>query len=388
MRRRSAIQIKIHIGLIAVFLCALASIPLRSPVLAENAAPGSSVADVRIGVLGLFHPSQVEVRAPDGVALMLRAERNLIILEKSSGISAASVLISGSNVIVSAGAQSITASKLIVTGRDCKPADFLLSVPGKIVRRYHGTLEIRPTAGSLTSVITMDREIAVASVVTAENAPDTPFEALKAQAVATRSYFIAGGRHHYDFDFCDTTHCQFLREPPSLGTAAARAVNATRDLVLVYDSHPVAAMYTRSCSGRTRTPAELGLSTANYPYFSVECKYCQEHPSHWSSRIPGRESATVRASDETARLKTVRRLGWAAVPSNDFVAKLENDRLALEGTGQGHGIGLCQSGAKSMAEAGADFHQILGHYYPNTTIVTWRGSAARQHDSRRVVPNP
>ena len=254
MRRRIAIQIKIHIGLIAVFLFALASIPLRSPVLAENAAPDSSVADVRIGVLGLFHPTQVEVRAPEGVALILRAGKNVIVLENSSGISAASVLISGSNVIVSAGAQSITASKLIVTGRDSKPADFLLAVPGKIVRRYHGILETRPTAGTLTSVITMDREIAVASVVAAENAPDTPFEALEAQAVATRSYFITGGRPHYDFDFCDTTHCQFLREPPAPGTAAARAVNSTRDLVLVYDSHPVAAMYTRRCTGARALP--------------------------------------------------------------------------------------------------------------------------------------
>ena len=267
MRRRIASRVKIHIGLIAVFLCALASIPLRSPVLAENAAPDSSVADVRIGVLGLFHPTQVEVRAPDGVALILRGGKNLIVLENSSGISAASVLISGSNVIVSAGAQSITASKLIVTGRDSKPADFVLAVPGKIVRRYHGTLETRPTAGTLTNIVTMDREIAVASVVAAENAPDTPFEALKAQAVATRSYFIAGGRRHYDFDFCDTTHCQFLREPPAPGTAAARAVTATRDLVLVYDSHPVAAMYTRSCSGRTRTPRGTGTFNGELSVF-------------------------------------------------------------------------------------------------------------------------
>src|SRR6266571_2973368 len=61
----------------------------------------------------------------------------------------------------------------------------------------------------------MDRETATASVVAAENTPDTPLEALKAQAVAARSYFVAGRGRHHDFDFCDTTHCQFLREPPS-----------------------------------------------------------------------------------------------------------------------------------------------------------------------------
>jgi stage II sporulation protein D len=46
----------------------------------------------------------------------------------------------------------------------------------------------------------------------------------------------------------------------------------------------------------------------------------------------------------------------------------EGERFILQGTGQGHGIGLCQSGAKAMAEEGADFRLILTHYYPNTTI--------------------
>jgi stage II sporulation protein D len=44
--------------------------------------------------------------------------------------------------------------------------------------------------------------------------------------------------------------------------------------------------------------------------------------------------------------------------------------LLVEGTGQGHGIGLCQSGAKAMAADGSDFRQIFSHYYPNTDIVS------------------
>jgi len=49
--------------------------------------------------------------------------------------------------------------------------------------------------------------------------------------------------------------------------------------------------------------------------------------------------------------------------------KKENGQILVEGIGQGHGIGLCQSGAKAMAADGADFRQILSHYYPNATIV-------------------
>ena len=202
-----------------------------------------------------------------------------------------------------------------------------------------------------------------------------PLEAMKAQAVAARSFFHAGGHHGGD-EFCDTTHCQFLREPPAPGSAVAAAVAATRDLVLAYDSHPFAAMYTRSCSGRTRTPEEVGLSPSDYPYFSVECAHCRSHPVRWSSRMSAQDAASLHPSNESARLNIDRRLGWSVVPSNNFVAKTVGDQTIVEGTGQGHGIGLCQSGAKAMAEAGADFRQILSHYYPNTNIVSFPAGAS------------
>ena len=181
----------------------------------------------------------------------------------------------------------------------------------------------------------MDRETAVASVVAAESMPQTPLEALKAQAIAARSYLVASRGRHPEFDFCDTTHCQFLREPPTPATAAARAVAATRGLVLAYDSHPIAAMYTRSCSGHTRTPAGIGLTPSAYPYYSVECKHCLAHPARWSSRIPAQDAAALRSSDESARLNIDRHLGWSVVPSNDFIVKTEHGHIVVEGIGPG-----------------------------------------------------
>jgi stage II sporulation protein D len=53
----------------------------------------------------------------------------------------------------------------------------------------------------------------------------------------------------------------------------------------------------------------------------------------------------------------------------------EGEQIVLRGIGQGHGIGLCQAGAQAMAKAGADFREILAHYYPNTVIVTLGGPA-------------
>jgi stage II sporulation protein D len=342
---------------------------------AAQIVPARAPSDcISIGVLGLFHPRQLTVSAPQGQALIVHADEvhageERIVLERSTGLESASIRISADGLLVTAGPRSIRASALSVTGRENEAVEFVLAVPEKITRRYRGTLAIKPSSGTLLAIVTMDRETAVASVVAAESTADTPLEALKAQAVATRSYFVASRGRHRDFDFCDTTHCQFLREPPSPDSAAAAAVAATRGLVLAYNSQLFAAMYTRSCSGRTHTPAELRLPVAAYPYYSVECKYCRTHPVRWVSRISAQDAASLRSSDEAARLSVVRRLGWAAVPSNDFVVEEERDQIFLKGTGQGHGIGLCQAGAKAMAREGADFRQILSHYYPNAAIV-------------------
>src|SRR5437764_501831 len=81
---------------------------------------------------------------------------------------------------------------------------------------------------------------------------ERPFEAMKAQAVAARSYYAAGAQHH-DFDFCDTTHCQFLRQPPAVNSPAAVPTRQTEGMVLSYEGEAVSAMHTASCGGRTHT---------------------------------------------------------------------------------------------------------------------------------------
>jgi stage II sporulation protein D (peptidoglycan lytic transglycosylase) len=355
---------------LALIFATLAAVILAShaPISAESQ---DAVATIRIGVLGLFHPHQLTVTVPLGQALILHATSEQLVLETSSGADSATLRLDNDSVIVTAGRRIIHAPSITITGRGTDPVDFLLSVAQKLTRHYRGTLEIRPSSGSLLAIVTMDRETAVASVLAAETTGGTPFEALKAEAIAIRSYFVAGRAHHHEFDFCDTTHCQFLREPPPPASAAAKAVAATHGLVLAYDSQPFAAMYSRSCSGRTRTPTELHLPSSNYPYYAVECHHCRAHPVRWTTRISAAAAPDLRPLDERARLNVVRRIGWGFVPSNDFTKTRDGDSFILSGVGQGHGIGLCQSGAKVMAQDGATFQQILGHYYPNTTVVAW-----------------
>ncbi len=339
------------------------------PLFARDIASHHDVATVRIGVLSLFYPKEIRLSAAATGAAVLTADAQTMILEKSSGSDSVNVQISDAKIIVTAGRRTLQASRIVIVGRNSGPVDFTLSIPGRITRHYQGTLEIVPTESHLTVIVTMDREAAVASVVAAESDPDAPPEALKAQAVAARSYLASGSGRHLEFDFCDTTHCQFLREPPQPNSAAVRAAEGTRGLVLAYNSRPLRAMYTRSCPGQTHTPAQLGMTSTDYPYYPADCAYCRAHPQRWTSRITPSDAAALRAHDESSRLHLDRSLGWGKVPSNDFQATERDDEVVLHGTGFGHGIGLCQAGAKAMARDRANFREILSHYYPNTSLV-------------------
>jgi stage II sporulation protein D len=324
--------------------------------------------NVRIGVLGIFHPQQLTLEADQTGELLISTPNHQIFLQPRSACSVLSIRSSGEDILISCGDERIKTSELRASGRNQQSAGLVITVPGKITRRYRGTLQVTAKAGELVPVVTMDLEIAVSSVVQAETAPGTSLEALKAQAIVSRSYLVAGAGRHTDFDFCDLTHCQFLREPAPAGSPAAIASAATLGLVLTYEGKPIAAMFTQSCSGHTRTPSEIGLPQQSYPYFSVICDFCYKNPVRWTRKVSPEDAANLLLHGENGRLAIGRRLGWNAVPSNNFVASKHDGEVTLQGVGQGHGLGLCQRGARSMAEGGSDFHAILDHYFPNTKL--------------------
>ena len=252
---------------------------------------------VAICVFSLFRPVELEVRP---------ARANIVIVEQNGR----------RQTLEGSGAMKLR-GPAIAGGRDGAETAFILSVPGKIRREFHGRLEVRVESGHLLAIVRMDRENAVASIVAAESPPSAPLEARKAQAVVARSFLIAArGRHHDGFDFCDTTHCQFLREAPAAGSLAAKAAEETKDLVVAYQGRAIPALYSATCGGRTRTLEEAGWNAEAYPYFAVECP--------------------------------------------------------VRGAVAGHRIGMCQEGAAQMARSGKTFREILALYFPATTVTLWR----------------
>jgi peptidoglycan hydrolase-like amidase len=318
--------------------------------------------DVRIGVLGLFHPQQIVLSAVLGKPIECwNGDKRWPVRDHLQ------LLLAEARIKIASETQEFLVESITCDNGQGGQAEFVVTVPRKISRHYVGKVEIKPQSSELLIIIGMDTETAVASVVAAESPPHAPFEALKAQAVATRSFLVAGKGRHHGFDFCDTTHCQFLRAPPAPTTLAFRATTATRGLVLAYKEEVFAAMYSSSCGGRTHSLEELGLPVHGYPYFGVTCDYCRRRPEKWVAQISDLDAANL-TSTEKSRLKLARKLGWKVLPSNSYSSHRDGGSVLLEGVGVGHGIGLCQRGAADMARNGSSFQQILEHYYPNTEV--------------------
>jgi stage II sporulation protein D len=323
--------------------------------------------EIRFGVLGLFHPRELVIDQEGGQVVSIACGESgtpAFVLNGEPGHR--QVAFRAESDLVIAGDKS--AVSWTATARNGGSAAFRLSIPAKVQRQYRGRITVRARNGELIVVVSMDRETAVSSIVSAEMDENSPIEALKAQAVATRS-FLASGARHPDFEFCDSTHCQFLKSPPPLNSRASAAVHATRGLVIQYHDRPLAAMYSSRCGGHTRSLRDVHLDPGEgYPYFSVQCRWCRQHPFLWQSRV-GNSADAPRPDDETRRIAEARQWGWSAIPSSDFTATPDESGWQLEGHSVGHGLGMCQHGAVGMANSGSSFREILDHYYPNTTLV-------------------
>ncbi len=331
-------------------------------------SPARAQQEIRFGVLGLFHPREM-VLEPEGrgvLSITAQGEAGGPALVLNDEPGHRQIVFHAEEARVVAGTHS--ADSWLVTSRGGGMVAFQLIVPGKLRRTYVGRLTLEAQNGELLAVVSMERETAVASIVAAEMVGNSPIEALKAQAVATRSFLTAGQRH-LDFDFCDTTHCQFLKSPPEPTSQVFQAVEATRGLVIAYRGKPLAAMYSPRCGGRTHSLRDVGADPGSgYPYFAVPCVWCRRHPFTWQSTI-GKSAHAPEPGNERERIAQARQWGWSAIPGSDFTVRDDNGGWRLEGHSVGHGVGMCQHGAVGMAAAGNNFREILSHYYPNTLLL-------------------
>jgi stage II sporulation protein D len=321
-------------------------------------------ADLRIGVLSLFRPERVTVRSSQVLWVQAGPRTFFLTSGQVAGLRAA-----GSEIDLFA-QQQLTASKNIkISGRGGAPVEFSLGIEGKIDRKFTGRLEVASVGGRLEPIILIDLESAVAAAVAAEMPRDSPPEALKAMAVLARSYYMASGRRHGPYDCCDTTHCQWRRETVTQTHPAFNAAKDTATIVLTYRDRPFGAMYHSSCGGETKSAEQVGLSPDPYPYFSIACEPCRRNSPQWTRRLPIDVARPILAElSETLRLAITRQLGWSAVPSNNYTARLDGNEVVVTGKGEGHGVGVCQRGLRESTTD--DFRALLSRYLPQTRTAT------------------
>jgi stage II sporulation protein D len=233
--------------------------------------------------------------------------------------------------------------------------------------------------------------------VAAEAYGSWPLEALKAQAVVARSYALheknrnAAQRHDVDSSILTQRYAE--TRIPARVRAAARA---TRGQYLSFDGRPILAAFHASSGGRTASAMEVW--GREVPYLrSVDSPDDAAPDYFWSYEIgaedllaalreaglpaDGGGGARVLARSPSGRVERLaigsallsgrdlrQVLGGRAIRSARFELRSEPGVIRFLGSGAGHGVGMCQWGARQLALQGRTYKQILAHYYPGAGL--------------------
>ncbi|MEP7351686.1 MAG: SpoIID/LytB domain-containing protein [Acidobacteriota bacterium] len=254
----------------------------------------------------------------------------------------------------------------------------------------------------------MPLEQYVAATVAGESRSFQSDEALKAMAVAARTYAVHFlGRHRgQGFDMCEGTHCQRV-DVQHVTPRIAEMVRQTAGELLWYRGQPAMTYYTQDCGGQSEDANNI-WPASDVPYLKTHtdpyCKRKSDLHWHWEAsaedlssvmqgaglhaprntekffiaqRAPsGRalwlsmfgDGKTMRIKGASLRLAVISNLGRAGLPSDRYNVGIEGDRLIFEGSGFGHGVGMCQKGAEEMGLEDHTYREILAFYYPGTTL--------------------
>ncbi len=264
-----------------------------------------------------------------------------------------------------------------------------IAIKDKIKRTYRGTIKIYPLITELIIINRVSIEHYCASVVGAEIGT-VSFEAQKAQAIVSRTYLFGNLKRHNQYDFCDLTHCQVYKGQESETDMAKNAVEETEGM-FIWDGNTLAEVYYHStCGGKTANPSSI-FKEANESLISVsDSNYCEDSPHYrweWNfsyedapfkellvlkraldGRVTEIKVNGVRENGWKFRMRIGHQFGWNKLRSSWFFVEKKDTCFLFKGKGLGHGLGMCQWGAKTMAAQGKTCEEILKHYFPKLEV--------------------
>tara|TARA_Y100000746_G_C15468161_1_gene435137 strand:- start:43 stop:1299 length:1257 start_codon:yes stop_codon:yes gene_type:complete len=271
----------------------------------------------------------------------------------------------------------------------------------------------------LDLIAKMDLENYLLGVLPSEMPASWPLESLKAQAIASRTYVLYQIEENKDknYDVESTVMDQVFKHkrlPKAYSRKMAKVLAETKDLMLAQNTKPIKAFFHSHCGGHTEMAANVwpganGFETVVDPYCStkvhnlkwnqlqtfsaIEKAYKKQHPEEdlkklksvmkGAQNLSGRvenvflffENAKVRKWD-AVDLRAA--LGYSKIKSTNFSMQLRDNAVYFSGKGYGHGVGLCQHGAKNMAKLGKSYREILNHYYPSTKILSLNENPSKE----------
>jgi stage II sporulation protein D len=371
------------LGLVAVII----SVQCQRPAILETRpAPTGSEAQVRVLLSLAGLDGSVEISAPSGLRLRADGEERMA----SSPLRVTAV---EGGLRVGHGTSRV--ERIEVTSLGGEPLR-------TGARAYRGTLVLSAESSHALRVVnTVSMPDYLRGVLGGEMPSSWPLEALKCQAVAARTYVVARKqtRTKAPFDVYDDTRSQVYVGVPNTGaTALCKAVEETSGLVLAFEGSVLTAFFHSTCGGRTADVEEVFGKGGAAPLQGVLCGNCQDSKYYrWStvftakdlSRLLGlsgvtsivlmektpsgrcREVTVRHARGETRLTGTALRqaLGPEALRSTAFSVEPQDGGSRFQGSGWGHGVGMCQWGARGLARKGVGFAEILAHYYPQSELL-------------------
>lgn len=270
-------------------------------------------------------------------------------------------------------------------------------------RTLRGQIRVRARSGRVEVLNRVELEQYVASTVGGEMSASWPREALRAQAVAARTYVLheAAKRRAFAWDVRATAASQVYRGVEAETDETRSAARATRGEVLTYRGEPILAVFHSTAGGRTATAGEVwGRDLPYLRVIDVDEEDAAPH-TYWRAVFSPSDLAVELAAagvsvDKVEGLRVTRRTRSGRVERLEVrgvstLEELRGERLrrlvralglrstlfdirrgsegyAFVGSGYGHGVGMSQWGARALAERGIPYQRILARFYPGTRL--------------------
>lgn len=288
------------------------------------------------------------------------------------------------------------------------PVKLLASAGGERMRLggriYKGDILLLNSGGGRLDIVeALPVEDYLYGVLASEMSPDWPLEALKAQAVASRTYAVKQINPSREFDITNGVEKQVYKGNNGTYARIIDAVDSTRGEVLKYRGKLVTAFFHACCGGHTASVSSAWGEGSTKPLAGVPDSFCRPSSHYrWRLMIPGRsllafvqkqgsaalklKSVRIHKKDKSGRalsLKFTTDQGSLTATAKDlrshfgtfefrstFITGIEPVKGGYEfsGRGWGHVVGMCQDGAKQQAYKGRTYRRILKHYYPGAAV--------------------